>query len=79
MRSQCSKSVVHRPCNLIDVCGTGTTGCHGWIHAHPAEAYRLGFLVKSGQDPALVPVQHFKFGLVYLDDDGFWSKESGGK
>jgi hypothetical protein len=27
-----------RPSNRISVCGSGTTGAHGWIEAHPAGA-----------------------------------------
>lgn len=29
---------------------------HAWIHANPEKAYELGWLVKSWQDPAEVPV-----------------------
>lgn len=28
----------------LPVCGSGTTGCHGWIHAHPAEALERGLI-----------------------------------
>jgi hypothetical protein len=43
--------------NLITLSGSGTTGSHGWVHAHPAAATRLGFIVPSWiDDPADVPV-----------------------
>lgn len=29
---------------------------HDWIHRNPAKAYALGWLVKSWQDPAEVPI-----------------------
>ena len=29
---------------------------HRWIHDHPARSYALGWLVKSWQDPAEVPI-----------------------
>lgn len=48
--------VLNEAPNLITLCGTGTTGCHGWIEAHPAEAMRTGFRVPSWADPATVPV-----------------------
>ena len=32
--------------NLLWVCPP----CHAWIHAHPAESYRLGLLVRGGHD-----------------------------
>lgn len=43
------------PENCVAVCGTGTTGCHGWIHGHPAEATATGWMVPSWLDPAMVP------------------------
>ena len=30
---------------------------HRWIHDHPAFSYERGWLVKSWQDPAEVPIQ----------------------
>lgn len=60
--------------NGILLCGSGTTGCHGWAHAEPAEARQLGFTVYSHEDPRQVPVAHVLYGLVYLDDDGGVSK-----
>jgi len=41
--------------NLIAVCGSGTTGCHGWIENHRGESYRRGWLVHTNVDPATVP------------------------
>lgn len=55
--------------NGLDVCGSGTTGDHGYIHAHPAESYERGWSVKGAYDPAEVPVQT-RHGLVLLDDEG---------
>lgn len=48
----------HRYSNLIVLCGTGTTGCHGWVTVHPAQAYDLGLSVPrlGGQDTRLVPI-----------------------
>ena len=40
--------------NLLHLCGSGTTGCHGYIHANPSWSYLHGALLKRGQDPALV-------------------------
>lgn len=52
------------------LCGSGTTGCHGWVHGHPAEAYRLGLLVHSWHEPAAVPVWGAPWGWALLDPDG---------
>lgn len=57
--------------NGLDVCGSGTTGCHGRIHHSPAAAYEAGWSVKSWEDPAVVPVRTTR-GLVLLDDEGGW-------
>ena len=66
---------LHRASNLIDVCGSGTTGCHGWIHAHPDTAYRLGLLVHAWEDPEKTPMLRYAGMLgesqwVLLDDQG---------
>lgn len=34
--------------NLILLCGTGTTGCHGWVESHREQAYKEGLLIHSG-------------------------------
>lgn len=45
----------HSAANGIVLCGTGTTGCHGWVHAHPELAYAHGWMVHSWDDPESVP------------------------
>lgn len=54
--------------NLLTLCGSGTTGCHGWVEANRAEAKRLGFLVSQWADPAVVPVASWR-GWVLVDGD----------
>jgi len=41
---------------IVAVCGTGTTGCHGWIESNPAESDLSGFHVRPWEDPATKPV-----------------------
>lgn len=70
------------PSNLLRVCGTGITGCHGWIESNRSVAATLGFLVRRGIPPTDVPVQLFIPGvaghglpalcLVFLTDDGWY-------
>lgn len=69
-----SDPAINSPANLLLVCGTGTTGCHGWIGERPEEARDEGYAVSlnSRQDPASVPVHHAVHGLIYLTDDGGW-------
>jgi len=55
--------------NGLDVCGSGTTGCHGEIHSSPSKAYAAGWSVHSWSDETEVPVRT-RFGLVFLDAEG---------
>ncbi|WEV72128.1 hypothetical protein [Bifidobacterium sp. ESL0790] len=62
---------LHSPENMMRVCGSGTTGCHGRIHAHPGMAYRLGWLVHEWvEDPSEVPCKTCRHGWVFLEKDG---------
>ena len=36
LRRRADPAVRDLPCNIVELCGSGTTGCHGWAHAHPA-------------------------------------------
>ena len=38
--------------NLVSLCRSH----HDWVHSNPAQAYKLGFLVHSWEDPAEVPI-----------------------
>lgn len=69
MRSHADKNVKHQVYNLIDLCGSGTTGCHGYVHAHPKESYENGWLVHSWDDPLNVPVKTFH-GWMLLTEAG---------
>ena len=63
---------VNLPANLLILCGSGTTGCHGWVESHRDEARHLGFLVTlNGRDTSVtVAVTHAVHGRVVLDDIG---------
>lgn len=56
--------------NLVCLCGSGTTGCHGRVHHHQAEAYEHGWLVHSWvDDVASIPFDSRR-GKVLFKDDG---------
>lgn len=62
-----------RPSNLLDACGSGTVGCHGWVEAHPAAALELGLGLRSYMDPlAASAVMRWanQRSRWYLTDDG---------
>ena len=58
------------PANLLLLCGTGTTGCHGLVETQRALAVEHGWLVPHSTDPASVPVLLFFGDRVYLTTDG---------
>ena len=65
----------HRVANLILLCGSGTTGCHGWVHANPQAARDNGWIVSAYvKNVELVPVKRWtpEFGLQWfcIDDAG---------
>ncbi|MHC9647376.1 HNH endonuclease [Corynebacterium diphtheriae] len=63
MRSQGGS---HEVTNLIYVC----SGCHQWIHGHPKESYKAGWLVRSVHDPSSTPVQYRNRQADLLEDGG---------
>ena len=62
-------ALLESPDNLIRMCGSGTTGCHGWAHGNVSEARALGFIVGRLQTPADVPVKTHH-GWMLLDPTG---------
>lgn len=58
--------------NLLLLCGSGVTGCHGWVEQNREEATRLGYLISrlSSQAPALVPAKRWGVEWVTLQPDG---------
>ena len=54
---------VNLPPNLLVLCGSGTTGCHGWIESHRTEGYDDGIILYDADDPAEKP---------YRDSTGTW-------
>lgn len=61
------------PSNLLDACGSGTTGCHGWAESHPTLAFEEGISLHRGDDPAAISV-HMRWANQrswwFLDDEG---------
>lgn len=57
---------------LIRMCGTGTTGCHGWVTTEPRRAGLWGWLLPRNNpdiDPTEEPILTYQ-GWVLLDDEG---------
>lgn len=67
-----SQGVQHTVQNLIVACGSGTTLCHGRIHAEPAAARAGGWLLSGRQEPLAIPVLIAGQRWVYLGADGLY-------
>ena len=61
--------VINSPVNLVTLCGSGTTGCHGWVETHREEARVYGWAVSRHQDPAVVPMLHAYRGWVTVGSE----------
>lgn len=55
---------------LLHICGSGTTGCHGWIETHRERSYHHGWLMRRHQRPETSPVWIYGGALVILTPDG---------
>ena len=75
LRSQGGK---HASDNLVLLCGSGTTGCHGWAHAHPVAARHAGLIVSAYADPVMQPVQYPDGAWWLLASDGTRTRVRGG-
>lgn len=59
----------HAGANLMVLCGSGSTGCHGWVTENPDLARQRGYVVRQHANPADVPV--IVHGVwSWLCDDG---------
>jgi len=59
---------INLPSNLMILCGSGVTGCHGRTESDRFGGLASGWLVQSGQDPAYVKVL-IGGSWVYLGND----------
>lgn len=64
------------PANLLTVCGSGTTGCHGHMESHRTDALANGWLLWQTQDPVAEPVLvAHSSRWVWLTEAGTYSSE----
>jgi 5-methylcytosine-specific restriction protein A len=57
------------PSNLLVLCGSGVTRCHGDVETHREIAHVEGFLLHRIQDPTEVPL-NTAWGWVRFDNEG---------
>ena len=58
--------------NLIVLCGSATTGCHGDVEVNREAGRRFGYAVPQWRDPAVMPVRHWQLGWAWPTPDGAW-------
>lgn len=46
---------VNSTANLLLLCGTGTTGCHGWVESNREDAQEQGLLIRDVDEAGLLP------------------------
>lgn len=61
---------INEPANLIVLCGSGTTGCHGWVESNRKEAFDLGLLVRRGQNAEVIPFTDIKGNQYMIYNNG---------
>lgn len=67
---------VNLPANLAVLCGSGTTGCHGWVEGNRSTAVDAGWLVSGlGRTlPADIPYLHAIHGYGHALDNGLFER-----
>lgn len=58
--------LTHTATNGVHLC----VSCHTWVHAHPFEARRDGFIVSRYSDPSQEPFLHSSLGWVFIHENG---------
>lgn len=64
---------INSPANLLSLCGSGTTGCHGQVTNDPDGRYaEIGYRLSTNNDldPAVVPVRAWDGWHLYDHDGG---------
>ncbi len=56
--------------NIATMCGTGTTGCHGWAHHNRSAAKTDGWIVASWDIPHREPMHDLRNNMITLMQDG---------
>lgn len=61
---------LHKAANLIALCGSGTTGCHGWVESHRLEARTFGYLIQKVESAEEIPFKDLSGNWWLIDNDG---------
>lgn len=68
---------INSPANILLLCGSGTTHCHGTVERNRRVALEAGWLVHSAADPANSPVAiSGQPAMVYLTHNGEYAERA---
>jgi 5-methylcytosine-specific restriction protein A len=70
---------INLPANLMLVCGSGTTGCHGKIESYRERSFDAGWLLRWGEDAEVKPFVDGHGDWWRLDNDGGKTRTGGGE
>lgn len=72
-----SDVAIGHPANGVPLCGSGTSGCHGWTEHHPADALLLGWRLAPSQPALGAPFwdRVYRWRAWSLDETGFLGAE----
>jgi len=62
------KPELHYPANLIVLCGSGNTGCHGWVESNRDRSREHGYLINKVESASSIPFRD-NAGIWYLIDN----------
>lgn len=60
--------MLHKPANLILLCGSGVSGCHGWVESYRDKAKDEGYLLHQVTSVEQIPFVD-KRGHAWLIDN----------
>lgn len=61
---------LHKPANLIALCGSGTTGCHGWVESNREKARTFGYLIQKVESAEEIPFKDLNGDWWLIDNEG---------
>jgi len=61
---------LHKASNLIALCGSGISGCHGWVENNRASARAFGYLLENVESAEQAPFKDMNGTWWLIDNDG---------
>lgn len=61
---------LHKAANLIALCGSGTSGCHGWVESNREEARTFGYLIVKVESAEQIPFKDLNGDWWTIDNNG---------